>query len=69
MTQRFLLNRYAANRVSREQRICTLCVLREIEDDFHFVIKCYESDSSNGASVLYYIDIYLYNVNVGQCLI
>jgi len=40
MTQRFLLNRYAAKRVSREQRICTLCVLREIEDDFHFVIKC-----------------------------
>ena len=40
MTQRFLLNRYAANIVNREQRICTLCVLREIEDDFHFVIKC-----------------------------
>jgi len=29
----------------------------------------YESDTSNGASVMYYIDIYLYNVNVGQCLI
>ena len=32
--------RYAVNRVNREQRICTLCVLREIKDDFHFVIKC-----------------------------
>ena len=32
--------RFAANRVNREQRICTLCVLREIEDDFHFVNKC-----------------------------
>ena len=32
--------RYAVNEVNREQRICTLCVLREIEDDFHFVIKC-----------------------------
>ena len=28
------------NRVNCEQRICTLCVLREIEDDFHVVIKC-----------------------------
>ena len=32
--------RYDVNRVNREQHICTLCVLREIEDDFHFVIKC-----------------------------
>ena len=27
-------------RVNREQCICILCVLREIQDDFHFVIKC-----------------------------
>ena len=32
--------RYAADRVSREQHICTLCVLRDIKDAFHFVIKC-----------------------------
>ena len=37
---KIVTGRYAANRVNREQRICTLCVLREIEDDFHFVIKC-----------------------------
>ena len=32
--------RYTVNKVNREQRICTLSVLREIQDDFHFVIKC-----------------------------
>ena len=32
--------RYAVNRVNGAQRICTFCVLKEIEDDFHFVIKC-----------------------------
>ena len=37
---KIVTGRYDANRVNREQRICTLCVLREIEDDFHFVIKC-----------------------------
>jgi len=36
---KIVTGRYAANRVNREQRICTLCVLREIEDDFHFVSK------------------------------
>jgi len=35
---KIVTGRYAANRINREQRICTLCVLREIEDDFHFVI-------------------------------
>jgi len=35
-----ITGRYDVNRVNREQRICTLCVLREIENDFHFVIKC-----------------------------
>ena len=37
---KIVTGRYAVNEVNREQRICTLCVLREIEDDFHFVIKC-----------------------------
>ena len=37
---KIVTGRYAVNRVSREQHICTLCTLREIEDDFHFVIKC-----------------------------
>ena len=32
--------RYAVNRVKREQCICTFCVLKEIKDDVHFVIKC-----------------------------
>ena len=31
--------RYAVNEVNREQRICTLCVLREIEDDFHLLLN------------------------------
>jgi len=35
-----ITGRYAVNRVNREQRICTLYYLREIEDDLHFVIKC-----------------------------
>jgi len=30
----------AINRVKCEQRVCTLCNLRDIEDDFHSVLKC-----------------------------
>ena len=37
---KIITGRYAANIVKREQRICTLCVLREFENDFHFVMKC-----------------------------
>ena len=40
MSLKNVTGRYAANRINREQRICTLCVLKEIGDDFHFVIKC-----------------------------
>jgi len=35
---KIVTGRYASNRVNREQGISF--VLREIEDDFHYVIKC-----------------------------
>ena len=46
------------NRVNCEQRICTLCVLREIEDDFHFVIKCtaYSARRSKHISHYFFIE-------------
>ena len=53
---KIVTGRYAVNRVSREQRICTLCGLREIEDDFHFVIKC----PAYSAIISKYISHYFY---------
>lgn len=32
--------RYGPNRTPRNERFCTLCDLHELEDEFHFVIKC-----------------------------
>ena len=55
-TLKIVTGRYAVNRVSREQRICTLCGLREIEDDFHFVIKC----PAYSAIISKYISHYFY---------
>ena len=34
---KIVTGRYAVNKVNREQRICSLCVLREIEDEFHLL--------------------------------
>ena len=51
---KIVTGRYAANRVSREQRICKLCGLREIEDDFHFVIKCPASSAISCKYISHY---------------
>ena len=32
--------RHGSNRVEREARVCQLCECGEIEDEYHFVIKC-----------------------------
>lgn len=32
--------RYGRNRLERQERICQVCDINEIEDEFHFVLKC-----------------------------
>jgi len=32
--------RYTRQRIDRSQRYCTLCYSQDIEDEFHFVMKC-----------------------------
>jgi hypothetical protein len=37
---RIVTSRYTNNRIPLEERLCTLCNLNEIEDEFHLVLKC-----------------------------
>ena len=32
--------RYGRDRIERQERVCQLCDINEIEDEFHFVLKC-----------------------------
>ena len=37
---RIITGRYANNNIPREQRYCSLCNSRDIEDEFHFIVIC-----------------------------
>ena len=39
-SHRIQTGRYDRNNTPREQRICLFCTAPDIEDEFHFIIKC-----------------------------